>query len=211
MDQPRYIAIEGAIGVGKTSLCDRLAEEFGFRTVHEEFEENPFLADFYGDRQAYAFQTQLFFLLSRYRQQLGLFQQDLFAGGIVSDYLFAKDPIFAHLNLDPNELTLYDQIYSLLDARVLKPDLVIFLQASVDTLVGRIRRRGRTYEKNMDPQYLADLSEAYNHFFFHYGETPLLVVSTNELNLVDQDDAFEDLVHEIQTHRGGVRHFVRQV
>ena len=211
MNQPRYIAIEGAIGVGKTSLCNRLAEVFGYRTVHEEFEENPFLADFYDDRQAYGFQTQLFFLLSRYRQQLGLFQQELFAGGIVSDYLFAKDPIFAHLNLDPNELTLYDQIYSLLDARVLKPDLVLFLQASVDTLVGRIRRRGRSYEKNMDPQYLADLSEAYNRFFFHYGETPLLVVSTNELNLVDQDDALADLVHEIKTHRGGVGHFVRQV
>ncbi|NOZ87454.1 MAG: deoxynucleoside kinase [Deltaproteobacteria bacterium] len=211
MVEPKYIAIEGPIGVGKTSLTNRLAEKFGFKPVYEEFEENPFLADFYSDRKGFAFQTQLFFLLSRYRQQEKLFQLDLFEQGLVSDYLFAKDRIFAHINLDDNEIILYEQIYKLLNARVLKPDLVIFLQASVDQLIKRIKKRGRSYEKNIDSHYLKDLSDAYNRFFFHYKESPLLVVNTNQMNLAGEDAPFNDLIREISNMRGGVRHLVRNM
>src|SRR5437588_3518878 len=157
----RYICVEGPIGVGKTTLTRALAKRFGGRTVFEVVEENPFLASFYQDRAKYAFQTQLFFLLSRFRQQQELFQQDLFNQITVSDYLFAKDRIFASITLDPHELSLYERVYEQISPRVLKPDLVIYLQARLDVLLARIKKRGRDFERKFDPDYLAELSRTY--------------------------------------------------
>ena len=193
----QYIAIEGPIGVGKTTLTSLLAEEFKFRRVLEEPENNPFLAEFYKNKKQYAFQTQLFFLLSRYQQQKELAQQELFQQGIVSDYIFAKDRVFATLNLSDEEINLYESIYSLLDARILKPDLVIFLQASVDVLKERIRKRKINYEKHIDLDYLENLAQAYNHFFFNYTETPLLVVNCSEIDFVEQPADYKNLLNEI--------------
>lgn len=192
-----YIAIEGPIGVGKTSLTRLLAEEFNFKLLLEEVDENPFLPEFYKDRSKHAFQTQVFFLLSRYRQQKELVQQNLFQQGFISDYIFAKDRIFAHLNLSDEELVLYESLYHLLDARILKPDLVIFLQASIDVLKDRIKKRKIVYEKNIDQKYLEDLTQGYNQFFFSYNETPLLVVNCSELNFVEKPDDYKNLLNEI--------------
>jgi deoxyadenosine/deoxycytidine kinase len=194
----KYIAIEGPIGVGKTSLCEILAQKLGARPVLEIAEENPFIKDFYKDIRRYAFQTQLFFLLSRYRQQSELHQTDLFSKGLVSDYLFSKDRLFANMILDDNELRLYEQIHSTLNARVLKPDLVVYLQASTDTLLRRISQRGRKFENPITPEYLEELNKAYNYYFFHYEETPLMVVNTNEIDFVHRDADLDDLL----THMG---------
>ncbi|MEK6540346.1 MAG: deoxynucleoside kinase, partial [Deltaproteobacteria bacterium] len=179
MEKARYIALEGPIGVGKTSLTELLAREFQGRTLLEEVDSNPFLPNFYKDRKKYAFQTQLFFLLSRYRQQKELSQQELFNSAVVADYLFAKDKIFAYQNLDENELALYEQVYRLLDARVPKPDLVIYLQASTDVLIERIKKRNKDYEANIEEDYIEKLVDAYNRYFFYYTDTPLLVVNTS--------------------------------
>ena len=149
-----YIAIEGVIGVGKTTLAQMLSDQLGARLVLEKFEENPFLPNFYKDPEHYAFQTQIFFLLSRYRQQQELFQQDLFSKGIISDYMFEKDRIFAYLNLDDNELNLYEKVYSILKVKVPKPDLVVYLQASTETLIRRIKLRGRPFEKSITHEEL---------------------------------------------------------
>src|SRR3990172_6069530 len=154
MEKTQYIAVEGPIGVGKTSLTELLAIEFDGRHIFENIEENPFIRNFYKDRQKHAFQTQLFFLLSRYQQQKDLSQQGLFNRVTVADYIFAKDRIFAHLNLDDNELSLYEQIYKLLDARITKPDLVIYLQAEPRVLIERIRKRNKDYEKDIEESYL---------------------------------------------------------
>ena len=162
MEKSRYIAIEGPIGVGKSSLAELLANELGGRTLLEEVEDNAFLPKFYGDMKKYAFQTQLFFLLSRYQQQKDMFQPELFKTSVVSDYLFAKDRIFAYLNLDENELCLYEQVYRLLDTRIPKPDLVIYLQASTGVLLDRIGRRNFDYEKGVKDEYLEKLIDAYN-------------------------------------------------
>jgi deoxyadenosine/deoxycytidine kinase len=202
----RYIAIEGVIGVGKTTLTRRLARTFESSTVLEVVEENPFLARFYDDPEAWGFQTQIFFLLSRYRQQLQLSQTELFAGGIVSDYLFAKDQIFATINLSEDELALYRTIVPLLEARLTRPDLVVFLQATTDVLLDRIQRRGRSFEREMSREYLETLAEAYNHFFFHYDETPLLIVNTTEMNLVSNESDYERLVRMIEKHGSGTRY-----
>ncbi len=172
MDRPRHIAIEGPIGVGKTTLAQILAERTGGRLVLEQPEENPFLAGFYDERRKYAFQTQLFFLLSRYQQQQALLQQDLFSQSTIADYLFAKDRIFAALTLEPAELALYDQVYDLLGPRVVQPDLVVYLQARTEVLLSRIKRRGRDYERGIEPSYLDALANAYRDFFFHYEDTP---------------------------------------
>src|SRR5205814_10715272 len=154
----RYIVVEGPIGVGKTTLTHALTRRFGARSVFEIVEENPFLASFYQDRNKFAFQTQLFFLLSRFKQQQYLFQQDLFNSVTISDYLFAKDRIFASITLDPNELSLYERVYEHLGPRVLKPDLVIYLQARIEVLLARIKKRGREFERRLDVDYLAELS-----------------------------------------------------
>lgn len=206
MEKSRYIAIEGPIGVGKTTLATALAERLGGRVILEKVEENPFLPAFYQDRKKHAFQAQVFFLLSRFQQQQELFQQDLFSQVTVADYLFAKDRIFASLTLEPNEQALYERIWQVLGARVVKPDLVVYLQARSDVLMGRVRKRGRDFERTIAPEYLEAVSRAYGDFFFHYEETPLLVVNTSEIDLGDEAD-LEALVREIRRHRRGRLHF----
>ncbi|MCB1151414.1 deoxynucleoside kinase [bacterium] len=203
----RYIVVEGVIGAGKTSLTKMLAGRLNAQVNLEVVEENPFLAKFYQDRSGYAFQTQIFFLLSRYRQQQVLHQPDLFGGAVVSDYLFAKDRVFANLNLEDDELALYDQLATVLEQRVLPPDLVIYLQASTDVLMDRIAMRGRSFERDMNRDYIDALSSAYSYFFHHYRGAPLLVVNTNTIDFVnvprDFDLLFEQLRHEFQ----GTRYF----
>jgi len=206
---PRYVAVEGVIGVGKTTLTHRLAKSLDAAVVLEVVEENPFLARFYSDPDAYAFQTQMFFLLSRYRQQLDVSQRELFGGNLVADYLFAKDQIFATINLADEELALYRTIVPLLEARIVRPDLVVYLQASTDTLLDRIKRRGRPFEREISAEYLETLSEAYNHFFFHYDDTPLLIVNTNEMDLVSNDDEYERLLTLISKHSSGTQYVGR--
>lgn len=188
-NSPRYIVIEGPIGVGKTTLVTKLAEKFNARTVFEVFEENPFLADFYSDRDRYAFQTEMFFLLSRYRQQEEFAQTDLFGGLSVSDYLFTKCRLFASLTLSDHELTLYDRMYGILSTQVPKPDVVIHLNAPLEVLLERIRKRGRSYERNMDPDYMDRLRAMYMQFFQHYDRTPLLNLDTTDLDFTCDDDA----------------------
>ncbi|MBP2683649.1 MAG: deoxynucleoside kinase, partial [Deltaproteobacteria bacterium] len=182
---PRYIAIEGPIGVGKSSLAKILAQKTASRLVKEEVEGNPFLERFYENPRKYAFQTQLFFLLSRYRQQREVAQGDLFEGGVVCDYILAKDKIFALINLEDDEISLYESIYKLLVSTLPKPDLVVYLQARPEVLLSRVRKRGVAYERNISLDYLRTLSDAYNEYFFHYNETPLLVVNTSEIDFVE--------------------------
>lgn len=206
MEKSRYIAIEGPIGVGKTTLATALADRLGGRVILEKVEENPFLPAFYQDRKKHAFQAQVFFLLSRFQQQQELFQQDLFSQVTVADYLFAKDRIFASLTLEQNEHALYERIWQVLGARVVKPDLVVYLQARSDVLMTRVRKRGRDFERSIGSDYLDAVSRAYGDFFFHYEETPLLVVNTSEIDLGDEAD-LDALVREIRRHRRGRLHF----
>lgn len=206
--EQRYIVVEGPIGVGKTSLTNILAQRLEARRVMEVVEENPFLSNFYTDRTKYAFQTQLFFLLSRYRQQQELFQQDLFSSVTVSDYLFAKDRIFACLNLDGNELALYDRVFEALGTRVAKPDLVIYLQARLDVLLYRIKKRGREFERKFDPTYLEELVKSYNEFFFHYTETPLLVVNTSDIDFVNNEADLDNLLGVVRRMKAGTQHYI---
>jgi deoxyguanosine kinase len=205
METPRYIVVEGPIGVGKTSLVKFLAEEFHARTILEKVEENPFLSKFYQEPKKYSFQTQLFFLLTRYQQQQEILQGDLFRQNLICDYLFARDRIFAYINLSGEELSLYEWIYQLLDQRVAKPDLVIYLQAPIAVLVKRIRKRALWYEKNIDPAYLEEVSKAYNDFFFNYNETPLLVVNTTDIDFVKRETDLKNLIHEIHHAEKGTR------
>lgn len=208
MEKARYIAVEGPIGVGKTSLAEFLAKEFNGRVLLEEVDGNPFLNNFYIDRKKHAFQTQLFFLLSRYRQQKDLSQQELFHSAVVSDYLFAKDKIFAYLNLDENELALYEQVYRLLDARIPKPDLVIYLQARTEILLDRIKKRNKTYEARIEEGYIENLVDAYNRYFFYYTDTPLLVVNTSDIDFVSYPEDLANMVREIRSIKGGVQHYI---
>jgi len=204
---PSYICIEGVIGAGKTSLTRMLCERLDARAIYEKPEENPFLADFYRDPQRYAFQVQLFFLLSRYRQQQESLQPDLFHETTMSDYLFAKDRIFAHLNLEDRELFLYDKIASLLEQDIVKPDLVVYLQSSVERLMSNIRKRNRTYEKEISEEYISSLNEAYNRFFFHYQDTPLLVVNSTVIDFVQNQSDFEELVRQILRPHSGIEYY----
>ena len=203
----RHVAIDGPIGVGKTSLVELLARRFHGTQVLEDV-ENPFLADFYRRRKGAAFQTQLFFLLSRYQQQMEIAQIDLFTTLVLADYHFPKDKIFACLNLDDSELLIYDKLYSLLADSVPKPDLVIYLQGSLETCMRRVKRRLKSNEKGITPEYVAQLIEAYNYYFYHYEETPLLVVDTNEIDFVNRPADFDDLVAQIQKARKGVQYYV---
>lgn len=208
MERIRYIAVEGPIGVGKTTLVDILAKELSGKTLLEEVEENPFLPKFYENRKKFAFQTQLFFLISRYNQQSQMSQGELFNSTIVSDYIFSKDKIFAYLNLDDNELTLYEQIYRLFDARIVKPDLVIYLQASPETLLERVRIRNKDYEKLIEENYLEDLLDAYNKFFFYYNETPLLTIDTTKIDFVESPEDLDNLIKEVKSFKGGTQHYI---
>lgn len=204
----RYIAIEGVIGAGKTSLAQKLCDKLGANLILEQFEENPFLEKFYNDRKRFAFQTQMFFLINRYKQQQQLNQQELFSKYIVSDYIFEKDRIFAYLNLSGEEIKLYESIFPLLERDIPKPDLVIFLQSSIDRLTSNVKMRARQFERNLTRVYLDELSEAYNNFFFKYNNTPLLIVNTSDIDFVNRQEDFEELYEQIfRTDRGFIEYF----
>ncbi len=191
------IAIEGNIGVGKTSLARLMVKRFGGRLVEERLDDNPFLERFYDDMGAYAFQTQLVFLMNRYKQQLQLGQQDLFDDLLVLDYVFARDRIFAHVNLSDDELALYERIATELEAKLIKPNLVIYLQASSAVLFERIQMRGKEFERTISRDYLDALNEAFNHYFFNYSAGPLLVVNTDAMDFVNDERHFADLMERI--------------
>ena len=197
-----YVAVEGVIGVGKSTLARMLAARASGRLVLEEFEDNPFLGTFYGDRERWAFQTQLAFLASRFKQQRALLNRDLFAP-TVADYTFDKDRIFAHVTLSGDELQLYETLYGLMEPNAATPDLVVYLRSSVERLLGNIAQRGRSYEAGMDPDYLAELTDAYDRYFFHYRKGPLLVVDASGVDFVRSEGDFEEIVRQIQRVRGG--------
>ncbi|MBC8214756.1 MAG: deoxynucleoside kinase [Candidatus Marinimicrobia bacterium] len=205
MKQAFYIAIEGSIGVGKTSLSEILRDVLDARLVNEEFEENPFLPDFYKDPERFAFQAQLFFLLSRYRQQLDLQQTELFTKGIVADYMFAKDRIFASLNLNDREMTLYNTVANLLEKNITYPDLVIFLQSDTDRLMQNIKARGREYELNMDWKYIDALNQVYNEYFFRYNNSPLLIINTNDIDFVNNEQDLNEILQFVRTPFQGTK------
>ena len=208
MAKAKYIVVEGPIGVGKTSLAKILANEFQARTVFERIEDNPFLPKFYESRETYAFQNQTFFLLNRYQQQMELAQHELFNQNTVADYLFAKDQIFATLTLSAEELNLYQQIYALLNTRVPKPDLVIYLQARPEVLYKRIKKRDKKYERSVTFEYLSEVAQAYNQYFFRYEATPLLVVNTSEIDFVASSKDLADLIKEINSMGSGTQHYI---
>jgi deoxyguanosine kinase len=204
----RYIAVEGVIGVGKTTLAQMLCERLGARVVLEKFEENPFLEKFYKDPEHYAFQTQIFFLLSRYRQQQELFQADLFQRVTVSDYMFEKDKIFAYLNLQDDELRLYETLVSQLEKNIPAPDLVVYLQSSVERLMSNIRKRARSIEEPISEEYIRNLNEAYNYFFFRYKAAPLLIVNATQIDFVNNRKDFEELLAQIvRPQRSAVEYY----
>jgi deoxyadenosine/deoxycytidine kinase len=205
-DSLGYLAIEGPIGVGKTSLARRLADAFGSKVLLEQPEENPFLDRFYQARARFALPTQLFFLFQRARQIQQLKQGDMFRPGCVADFLLDKDSLFARVNLDDDELRLYEQVYSHLSLDLPVPDQVVYLQAPVDVLMARIRQRDLGYERLIEREYLQQVVDAYTQFFYHYSAGPILVVNTAEINFVDNDDDFEVLVDQIRKHHSG-RHF----
>ncbi len=204
----RYIAIEGVIGAGKTTLCTMLGETLSGKVVLEKFEENPFLKDFYRDPERYAFQTQIFFLLTRYKQQQELFQADLFHRFLITDYIFEKDKIFAYLNLQDEELKLYETLVGTIERNIPTPDLVVYLQSSVPRLMQNIRNRSRSYETGMAEDYIRDLNEAYNYFFFRYKTTRLLIVNAAEMDFVNDQDQYEQLLREIlRPNRAAVEYY----
>lgn len=214
----KYIAVEGPIGVGKTTLAKLLAQRLSAYLVCEVVEENPFLEKFYRDIRGYAFQTQLFFLLSRHHQLREIFQTRMImvegelvpTPAVVSDYLFDKDRIYAALNLSEPELALYYRIYDLVKGDIPTPDLVVYLQARVEVLLARIRQRGRSFESNIDPEYLGNLSNLYNSFFLHYEEVPVLIVNTESFNFVNNQEDFEELFRAIVEHQKGRKFFSLQ-
>jgi len=204
----RYIAIEGVIGAGKTSLAKKIGERLSAKFIFEQFENNPFLEKFYIDRKRFAFQTQMFFLINRFKQQQELHQEDLFSEHLVCDYIFEKDRIFAYMNLSKDELNLYESIYPLLARALRKPDLVIFLQSNTDRLVYNIKKRNRKVERALTRNYLEELSEAYNHYFFRYNSTPLLIVNSSDIDFVNSDNDFDELFKQIfREDRGFTEYF----
>lgn len=203
----RFLVVEGPIGVGKTSFCQLLARELSAQLVLEDASDNPFLETFYDDPRRSAFQTQIFFLLSRYRRLQDLNQLDLFNRTTITDFFFPKDRIFATLTLAPDELDLYDQLYRLLNPRVPPPDLVIYLQASTEVLRERIQRRGLSYERPISFDYIAAVNAAYNEFFFGYSDSPLLVIQTSEIDFVNSRDDLDDLIRQIKLMRKGTQYY----
>ena len=208
MSQKNYIVVEGPLGVGKTSFAMLLAEKINGKAILEETEGNPFLASFYKDPKKFAFQTQLFFILRRFQKQEEINQIDIFRRVVISDFLFDKDRIFARLNLDDREFSLYEQIFHLLKVRILKPNLVIFLQARTDILKERIKRRNRDYEKSINMKYLDQINQAFNEFFFHYTETPLLVIDASEIDFVNVPADLDNLIVEIEKMEKGTKYYV---
>ena len=202
-----YIAIEGVIGVGKTSLAKLLSERLNAKLVVEQFEENPFLEDFYQDRERFAFQAQLWFLLSRYRQQQDLQQVDLFHRLLVTDYMFVKDRLFAFINLDDKELALYEKIADLLERDIPNPDLVIYLQADTERLMKNIQQRGRPYENPITPDYIDSLNQVYNQYFLQYNKSPLLIINATEIDFVHNSDDLEDLIQTIRQPITGTKFY----
>ena len=207
MKKAYHIAIEGTIGVGKTSLSKLISEKYNAKLVLEKFEDNPFLSKFYEDRNTYAFQTQLWFLMERYKQQQGLEQMDLFSSYMISDYMFIKDRLFASLNLNDDEMKLYDTVAGALEKNILFPDLVIFLQSSTDKLMANIAKRGRGYEKNIDWNYINSLNSIYNEFFFRYDKSPLLIINSEELDFVNNPSDLELIFNFISKPEKGTRYF----
>ena len=203
-----YIVIEGPLGVGKTSLALKLAEKINAEALLEDAEENPFLRKFYQDPKKYSFQAQIFFLLRRYQRALDITQMDLFKRTMISDYLFDKDRIFARANLDDDEFWLYEQLFQLLRKRITPPDLVIFLQATTDVLVERIKKRDKKYERGISSKYLDNINRAFNNFFFHYSDSPLLVINASKIDFVNVPEDFEDLVAQIKRMRTGTQYYV---
>lgn len=203
----RHVAVEGPIGVGKTSLVTMLSKRLRGTKILEDV-DNPFLAEFYNDKRGAAFRCELFFLLSRFDQQRQLSQRDLFTELLLADYTFAKSKIFAYLTLEDSELMIYNRLYEVLFDMVPKPDLVIYLQANIDTLLRRIKRRGREYERTISPAYLQEVSDAYAHYFYRYDETPLLVVNTNEIDFVHTTGDFDALVDQIRKAQKGTHYYV---
>jgi deoxyadenosine/deoxycytidine kinase len=202
-----HIAIEGTIGVGKTSLAKLLAERLEGRLVLEKFDENPFLEGFYKSPDHYAFQTQLWFLLSRYRQQQDLQQMDLFTSSLISDYMFVKDRLFAALNLNDNEMKLYDMVARILEKNIVQPDLVIFLQSDTERLMENIKKRGRDYEVSMDWKYIDALNQIYNEYFFRYDKSPLLIINSNDIDFVNNESDLDAIFEFIRTPGQGTRYF----
>ena len=202
-----YIAIEGAIGVGKTSLASLISIELGSRLILEEFDDNPFLGDFYTDPERYAFQTQLFFLLQRYRQQQELRQLDMFQSLLITDYMFVKDRLFASLNLNENEMHLYDTVANLLERNIIKPDLVIYLQADTNTLMKNIEKRGRKIEQEITWEYIDALNQVYTEYFFRYQDTPLVIINTNNIDFVKNRDDLDEVINYIRQPITGTKFF----
>ena len=205
----KYIAIEGVIGAGKTSLARKIKDRLNGELLLEQFDANPFLEKFYSDRRRYAFQTQMFFLINRFKQQEELNQEDLFRDYIVSDYVFEKDRIFAYLNLNGEELKLYESIYPLLARSLRKPELVVFLQSSADRLMHNIKKRNRKIERALSRSYIEELSDAYNHFFFRYNSTPLLIVNSTDIDFVNSDGDFDELFKQIFREDRGVKEYFK--
>ena len=203
-----YIAMEGPIGVGKTSLARILAERLNARLILEEVEDNPFLERFYHDPRSYAFQAQIFFLVSRYKQQAQINQKDLFHKLTLTDYLFEKDRIFARMNLNDDEFGLYDRLQPLLAAKIPRPDLVILLQAHADVLISRIRRRGNVYETPMTRDYVRQIVDAYDRYFFDYSDAPLLVINTNEVDFTTDQVNVDHLIRQLDRVEDKVQYYV---
>ena len=202
-----YVAIEGAIGVGKTSLAKLLSDKLGAKLILEKFEDNPFLSEFYDDPERFAFQTQLFFLLQRYQQQQELRQVDMFHNLLISDYMFIKDRLFASLNLDEKEMSLYDSIANMLERNIINPDLIIYLQADTNTLMKNIAKRGRGFEANISYDYINALNEIYTEYFFRYSETPLVIINTNHIDFVNNSADLDQVIDYIRQPVSGTKFF----
>jgi deoxyadenosine/deoxycytidine kinase len=203
----QYIVIEGVIGAGKTTLAKMISGKFQGKFLPEQHEENPFLKDFYRDPKQFAFPTQLFFLLNRYKQQQEVPQRELFHSLLISDYLFHKDRIFASLTLEDRELFLYDKVASMLEQDIPKPDIVLYLQSNTSRLMANIAKRGRDYEKHMSEDYIRSLNEAYNRFFFNYTESPLLIINSTTIDFVQNPRDFEELLAQLKRPISGTEYY----